>query len=591
MLRSEVETKYTWDLSKFYKDDKSWQADFKKLKKFVGVFASYKQKLGNADVLFEYLQKSKQCDLLLTRLYMYASNNFNTCLSNSAYGEMTTQLENLATIIGQEDSFVEPELLSYSEEYLTSLQKDKRFKNYKFYFKDLLRDKKHVLSEKEEALLSAVGSFAGDTSDVFNSLADVDFKFDDALDSKGEAHKISSYSDYVVLIKNKDRVLRQNAYKSYYKQFENFNNTISLNYITNLKADLFYAKARKFNNTFEAALYGDNIPKQLYKKLKEQVRLALPITKKYYELRKKALGVEELTFYDVNVSICNDIDKKFTFEEAKTIVLEALKPLGDEYVNVVKQAFNDRWIDVYPTKDKKSGGYETNSYDETPIILLNFVGDISDVFTLAHELGHAMHSYLTCKAQPYETHDYTIFLAEIASTFNEVLLTHYFLNNAKTNQEKLYFLDRYINLFNGTIFRQMQYSEFEEQAHNLVANNAPISKEILNKCYYDLNATYNPGVKNDDIKKYHWSCVPHFYRSFYVYKYATGLISAVSLALKVLQGNNCDLKNYFKFLSAGASDYSINILKNAGVDLTSNCPYELAFAELKKAVDQLEKLI
>ena len=265
--------------------------------------------------------------------------------------------------------------------------------------------------------------------------------------------------------------------------------------------------------------------------------------------------------------------------------------MGEDYVNTVKRAFSERWIDVYPTKDKRGGGYENNCYDETPIIMLNFVGVIDDVFTLIHELGHAMHSYKACLVQPFETHEYTIFLAEIASTFNEVLLTKYFLDNAKNNQEKLFFLDKYINLFLGTVFRQMQYAEFEEFAHSLVANNLPISKEILNQKYYELNALYNPGVENDKIKQFHWSIVPHFYSSFYVYKYATGLISAVTLASNVINNKPNALKKYYKFLEAGGSDYSTNILKHAGVDLTSEEPYKTAFSEFKKAVNQMEKLI
>lgn len=590
MERSEVEKQYTWDLSKFYKNNKAWFSDFEKLKTFEGKFGCFKGKLNDKQLLLNYLELSKSCDLLLTRLYMYCENNLNTCLSSKVFNEMTNQLTSLATIISQEDSFVEPELLSYSDDYLKSLLTDDRFQNHKFWIKDLMRDKKHVLSEKEEKLLSGVQSFAGDTNDIFSSLADVDFKFDSPLDSKGEEHELTD-ANYPLFLKNTDRVLRENAYKNFYGRYASFNNTIATNYISNLKADLFFSKARNFNNTLDAALYGSNIPLKLYNTLKQQVRAALPLTKKYYKLRKKALGLEKLNFYDVNVSICKNYDRRFTFEEAKQIVIEALAPMGEDYVNTVKRAFSERWIDVYPTRDKRGGGYENNSYDETPIIMLNFVGVVDDVFTLIHELGHAMHSFKSCAAQPYETHEYTIFLAEIASTFNEVLLTQYFLNKAETDQEKLFFLDKYINLFLGTVFRQMQYSEFEEFAHGLVAANLPISKEILNDEYYKLNALYNAGVENDKIKQYHWSIVPHFYRSFYVYKYATGLISAVTLANSVLSGKPNALKKYFKFLEAGGSDYSVNILKRAGVDLTCEEPYKVAFGELKKAINQMEKLI
>ena len=590
MLRSEVEKQYTWDLSKFYKNNKLWFDDYENLKKFVGKFKVFKGKLGDKQQLKKYLEINKNCSMLITKLYMYASNNLNTCLSNKTFNEMTTQLQGLSTLIAQEGSFAEPELLSYSDSYLKELQNDEDFKNNKFWFKELLRDKKHVLSEKEEKLLGGVQNFAGDCSDVFDSLADVDFVFDDALDSKGNPHEVTD-AKYPVLLKDKDRTLRENAYKSFYGRYKSFNNTITLNYISNLKSDLFFAKARNYKNTFDSALTGSNIPLKLYEMLKKQVRLNLPLSKKYYGLRKKALKLDKLEYYDLRVSVSDSFDRKFTFDEAKQIVLEALKPLGEEYVNTVKRAFSERWIDVYPTKDKRSGGYEIGMYGTTPLILLNFVGVVDDVFTLAHELGHAMHTFYSNKNQPFETCDYTIFLAEIASTFNEVLLTKYFLNNAKTSQEKLFFLDKFINLFNSTIFTQMQYSEFEEFAHNLIANNLPISKEILNEEYFRLNAIYNAGVNNDDLKKYHWSIVPHFYRSFYVYKYATGLISAVTLASNVLNNKPGALKKYFKFISAGGSDYSTNILKRAGVDLTTEEPYKVAFAELKAAINQMEKLI
>lgn len=590
MERKDVETKYTWDLSKFYSSDEKWFADFEKLKKYNNKFLKFKGKLNNKQVLKEYLNLSKSCSMLVEKLSMYSSNNLNTELSSKVYNIMQNQLGQVITQISTETSFVEPELLSYDESYLKELLHDADFKNDKFWIKDLIKDKKHVLSEKEEKLLSGMLNFAGDTGDIFDSLCDVDFKFEDAISSDKKHHELTQ-ATYSLLQKSSDRTLRESAYKNYYGKYKEFNNTIYVNYLSNLKADYFFSTARKFKNALESALYGSNIPQKLYLKLKQEVRKNIPLCTKYYEIRKRALKLDKLQYYDATVSLCDDFDKKYTFEEAKQIVLEALKPLGEDYVNVVKSAFTERWIDVYPTKDKIGGGYETGIYGFTPVVLLNFVGTIDDVFTLIHELGHAMHSYLSNKFQPYETSDYTIFLAEIASTFNEVLLTKYFLKNAKTSKEKIYFLDRYINLFMGTTFRQMQYSEFEEYAHMLVAKNLPISKEILNEKYYELNAEYNAGIENDDLKKYHWSIVPHFYRSFYAYKYASGLISAVSLATKVLNGGNDEREKYFKMLKSGGCDYSTNILKRAGVNLESSEPYDLAFSELKNAIENLDKLI
>ena len=590
MERSEVDVKYTWDLSKFYKSDELWYKDYNKFKKYLGVFKKYQGKLNNVDNLVEMLKVSKECDLLVTRLYMYASNNLNTELSNKTYNEMVGQLTNTLTQIEKEQSFVDPELLSYSEDYLQSLLKEPRLKTYRFMIKNLIRDKKHVLSEQEEKLLSGVAGFAGDCGDVFDSLTDVDFKFEDVVDKDGVKHELTS-ANYSLHLKSEDRVLRESAYKNFYGKFKDFNNTIFTNYLLNLKSDYFFSTARKYKDTFEAALYGGNISRRLYDKLLQKVHETLPVLEKYYTLRKTALGYDNLTFYDIGVSMVKDIDKKYTYEESQAIVLEALKPLGEYYNKLLNQAYDERWIDVYPTKDKISGGYQTDGYGYTPIILLNFVGVIDDVYTLAHELGHAMHTHFAQKHQPYETYNYSIFLAEIASTFNEVLLTKYFLKNAKTDDEKLYYLDKYVKLVISTVFSQMQYSEFEQYAHNLVAKNLPISKEKLNEKYAELNAMYAKGVTQDEFKSYHWSIVPHFYRSFYVYKYATGLISAITLANKVLNGTKEDLDRYFKMLSSGGSDYSTNILKAAGVDLTKDEPYDIAFGELKDAIEQMEKIV
>lgn len=590
MERSEVDVKYTWDLSKFYASDKLWYKDYNKFKKYLGLFKKYEGHLNDVNKLVEMLEISKECDLLVTRLYMYASNNLNTELSNKTYNEMVGQLTNTLTQIEKEQSFVDPELLGYSEEYLQSLLKEPRLKTYKFMIKNLMREKKHVLSDKEEKLLSGVSGFAGDCADVFDSLTDVDFKFDDVVDKDGNKHELTS-ANYSLHLKSEDRVLRESAYRNFYGKFKEFNNTIFVNYQLNLKSDHFFSTARKFKNTFEAALYSGNISPKLYNKLLQKTHESIPVLKDYYELRKYALGYDKLNFYDIGVSIVKDIDKKYTYEEAQSIVLEALKPLGEYYNNLLKQAYDERWIDVYPTKDKISGGYQTDGYGFTPIILLNFVGVIDDVFTLAHELGHAMHTHFAQKHQPYETYSYSIFLAEIASTFNEVLLIKHLLKNAKSDDEKLYYLDKYVKLIISTVFSQMQYSEFEQYAHNLIANNLPISKEVLNKKYEELNAQYAPGVNQDEMKSYHWSIVPHFYRSFYVYKYATGLISAITLANKVLNGTQEDLDRYFKMLSSGGSDYSTNILKSAGVDLTTDEPYNIAFGELEEAIKEMKKIL
>lgn len=590
MKRSEVDPKYTWDLSYLYKDNNEWYKDYNKFCKYKGVFKKYQGRLNNVDTLIEYFEKNKECDLLVTRLYMYVANNLNTDLSNKDYNEMMGQLVSTSSLINEEDSFVESELLSYSDDYLKSLIKEPRLKNHRFYLKDLMKDKAHVLSEKEEKLLSGVSNFAGDSGDVFDSLTDVDFKFSDVKDSNNKKHTLTQ-ATYSLLMRSTDRVLRKNAYTTYFTKYKDFNNTIFTNYYSNLKADNFYSKVRHHKSRFDAALYNENISPKLYYKLKEKVNENIPLINRYYQLRKKALKLDVLTNYDNSVSICGDFDKKYTYTDAQDIVLKALQPLGDDYIDLIKLAFNQRWIDVYPTENKLSGGYENCGYNCRPVILLNFVGVVNDVFTLGHELGHAMHSYKADHAQPYETHDYTIFLAEIASTFNEILINKYLLEHATTSDERLYFLDKYVKLFVGTIFAQMEYSEFEEYAHDLVNKNLPISKELLNSYWSELEKKYFSVTEPDDLKQYFWSVIPHFYRSFYVYKYATGLISAVALSTMVLEGGKPELDRYFHMLESGGSDYSTNILKRAGVDLTTDTPYDMAFKQLKNAIDEMEKII
>ena len=590
MNNNKTDIKYTWDLSKFYKSDAEWYADFKNAQSYVGRFLEFKGKLNNKVELKKYFDLNKEVSLLIDKLYMYASNSSNVDLDNATYNEMVNQVVGLATELDAEDSFSEPELLSYPEEYFNDLIADDNFKHSRVYFKNLLRDKKHVLSEQEEKLISQVKNFAGDSADLFDAITNVDFKFEDAVDSNGVKHELTK-TNISKHLESQDRVLRKSASENYDKKYKEFNNTIAINYINNLKADYFFSAARKFKNTFEASLYAENISSQLYNKLLEQTEKHIPLLNRYYSLRKKALGLDMLFGYDVSVSMCKDFDKKFDYEESKQIILESLKPLGEDYLNNIKHIFDNRWIYVFPRRGKRSGGYESDMYGISPVILYNFEGTMHDVLGVSHELGHAMHTVKAHSAQPYELAEYTIFLAEIASTFNEVLTFKYLIKNAKTKEEKLYYLDHYLTLFRAAIFTQVKFSEFEQFAHGLVANNEPISKDVLNDMAEVLSKKYNSVCEHTEYGKYWWSTIPHLYSSFYVYKYATGLIAAVSLAEKVLAGGETELENYFKFLSAGGSDFSTNILKNAGVDLETDEPYNLAFNEFENIINQMEELI
>lgn len=590
MKRSEVAENLKWDLTKFCASDQKWYEEFEKLKGYVGKFEVYKGKLNNKKLLKQMLNLDVECNKIMDGLEMYAYHNLNTQLNNKTYSEMVNVLGALTTKLSTETSFVTPELLSYDVSYLNELKNDPNFKNNKMWFTRLINDKEHVLSEAEEKLISSMQNFLGDSSDIFDSITDCDFEFKDALDSAGKAHKVSN-ATYPILIKCDDRVLRKNTHASLWSTFKQYNNSLFLNYNLNLKTDNFLAKAKKFNDSFDYALYEWDVPRSVYNKLKQKVNQVVNLNARYYNLRRKAMGYEKLHSYDAVANITPHIDKKYTFEQAQQMILNGLKPLGEQYGEYVKQAYAERWVDVMPTEHKVGGGYSHSSYWTTPVILLNYTDDAQDVIDLAHELGHSIHSLLSNKAQPYETHSYPIVLAEIASTFNEILLIKYLIENAQTKEEKLFYVDKYLVLFSSKIFGSIKNTEFEEFAHGLVSEGKPISKDILNDKFESLSNIYNNGIEPNEFKKYGWSAISHFYTSFYMFQYATGLVAAMSFVNKVLNGSKTELNNYLGFLKSGGSNYPCEILKNAGINLEEDEPYDLAFVEMENALNLMEEII
>lgn len=588
--RNQIKTEYKWDLTKLYKSDEELLHDIDFLKNKVGAVSKFKGQLGNKEKFVDFHKLNKEITLISEKVGQYVGLKHCEDLSIQKYVEIHSILNSLSTAAAVAGAFVEPELASLSDEYLLSLSNDNRLKNNAFAIREIIRNKPHTLTEVEENVIAMVGDFAGGYSDVFDNIDNVDIKFNSAKDSKGKEHKVNN-SNYVLLLEKKDRTLRENAFKSLYKSFMDFGHTISTNLINSVRVDNFYSKTYKFDSSLNKSLFVNNLEFQVYDNLILNVHNNLPLLHKYFKILKKTLNVEKLNYWDIYLPL-SSYNKKYNFDKIMEVIYTAMQPLGSEYVEILKRSVAERWIDVYPTVNKMSGAFCSSIYSVSPYVLLNHVGNIESLFTTAHELGHALHSFYSTKTQPIETYNYTIFLAEIASITNEILLLKYLYNLAKTKSEKLYYLDKYLKMFKSTIFRQTMFSEFEDYAHKLIENDKPISLNVLKKYYGDLNKKYH-GKALTHCKEIEFECfrIPHFYRSYYVYKYATGMVCAIYIANKILANDKNMIKNYKTFLKSGGSDYPGNILLKCGIDLRKDDAYDVAFAEMKWALDEIEKII
>ncbi len=589
--KNQIEEKYRWNLKDIYSSEDELNKDIEKVATYVSILPKYKGKLKKSKVCLEFFEKCTELSQILDKVEIYISLKLSENLEDNKYIELSSVVSNIAKQIAVATSFEDAELIGYGEKYINKLLKDPRFANYSMSLKNFLREKDHILDEKSEIMLSKAMRALGGFSDVYDNIDTLDLKFEDALDSKGKKIEVNQHN-YSELMESRDRVLRKNAYLSYLQGYKSLSNTIATNYIGSLEGDWFVADSYKFKSVLEESMFGENINKNVYEKLLENVNKNLKLMHKFYAIKKKALKLDKFYIYDRSVKITN-LSEKMPFEQCYDRVIEAMSILGEEYVEGLKLARDNCWIDVYPYEGKTTGGFCCNMFKPHPYILLNTVDDSRSIYTLAHELGHAMHGYLSAKVQPYQTHDHTIFLAEIASTVNEVLLFKYLYNNAKTKKEKLSHLEKYVSNIIATIYIQTMYSEFEYFAHTLVEEGKPISKDILNNKYKELNEKYY-GKSVNIIKEdggSTWQRIPHFYRAYYVYKYATGMSSAINFATRILQGEEGAKEKYLQFLKAGTSDYSIDILRNAGVDLEDNQTYQVVFDEISWAIKEMEKLI
>lgn len=591
-LRCEIEDKYKWDLTKIYKDEKEWQKDFDDVKEKILKVLEYKDSfLSNGKKLYEYLKYDEEVSRKLEKIYYYAHLNYDADTLDEKYKVMTNKVSDLFTKYNELSSFVVPEILKLDEEKLNTFYKDEeRLEDYRFSIENIYRFKNHTLDEEKEKMLSNLSKCLSNPEETYEALTDSDFEYDYITDEKGNKVKFNE-SNYSLFIKSKDRSVRKKAFEMLHNKYKKYIRTITSTYKGEVENNVVLAKIRNYDSAISASLYSDNVPVDIYNNLIKVVNDNMNVLYDYYDLKKEMLSLDRLHMYDTYVEIINKIDKKYSFDEAKEIVIDALSVLGDKYVKNLKKAFDEKWIDIYHSKGKRSGAYSSGNFDVNPYVLLNFEGTLNDVSTLAHELGHSMHTYLSCKNNPYQYSSYEIFVAEVASTVNELLLANYMLKNSKNKDEKLAIINHILDLFKATLYRQTMFAEFEKETHKLREKGEVLTSELLSNTYYNLVKKYfGPNVLCDDLIRYEWARIPHFYYNFYVYKYATGISAASYIVDGILNNKEGALENYINFLKTGGSMYPLDELKIAGVNLNSKSVVLSAIKTFEKYLKEFKDI-
>ena len=591
-LRCEIEDKYKWDLTKIYKDEKEWQRDFDDVKEKILKVLEYKDSfLSNGKKLYEYLKYDEEVSRKLEKIYYYAHLNYDADTLDEKYKVMTNKVSDLFTKYNELSSFVVPEILKLDEEKLNTFYKDEeKLEDYRFSIENIYRFKNHTLDEEKEKMLSNLSKCLSNPEETYEALTDSDFEYDYITDEKGNKVKFNE-SNYSLFIKSKDRSVRKRAFEMLHNKYKKYIRTITSTYKGEVENNVVLAKIRNYDSAISASLYSDNVSQDIYNNLIKVVNDNMDVLYDYYDLKREILSLDRLHMYDTYVEIINKIDKKYSFDEAKEIVMEALSVLGDKYVKNLKKAFDEKWIDIYHSKGKRSGAYSSGNFDVNPYVLLNFEGTLNDVSTLAHELGHSMHTYLSCKNNPYQYSSYEIFVAEVASTVNELLLANYMLKNSKNKEEKLAVINHILDLYKATLYRQTMFAEFEKETHKLREKGEVLTSDLLSNTYYNLVKKYfGPNVLCDDLIKYEWARIPHFYYNFYVYKYATGISAASYIVDGILNNKEGALENYMKFLKSGGSMYPLDELKIAGVNLNSKSVILSAIKTFEKYLKEFKDI-
>ncbi len=587
--RDKVDARYKWNLDAIIAGKDAWEELYFKTDERLPLVSKFADKLNDEDTLFECLEFNTRMEHDIMNLYTYAKMHFDEDTRVGEYQAMSNRAEMLFVKYSTFSSFIMPEISELSKERLEELSKNKRFKDYDVFFKHVIRNKEIVLSKKEEKLLSEVGLFSGTNEEVFTMFDNADVKFTPVKDDDGNEVEMS-HGAYSVLLQAEKQEVRKAAFESMFNAYKDHINMIAANYAGNVKKDWFFAKVRGFKSALDYSMYNEDVPPTCYKKLLEAVGEGTKTMHDYIALRKKVLGLDTLNMYDLYMPLVNEQEMAVDFDKAADIVKDALKVMGKEYSDTLASSFENNWIDVYENKGKKSGAYSWGVHGVHPFVLLNYQETLNDIFTLAHELGHAMHSYYSNSALPEQKAGYTIFCAEIASTVNEVLLLKHLLKTA-TGDFRKYLLAYYLDMFRTTLFRQTMFSEFEVIAHEMVERGEPLTAPALSEAYYELNKKYyGPAVEHNDLIRYEWARIPHFYSSYYVYKYATGITTAVSIATNILNQGEEYFAKYKKFLSAGGSMSPLDIIRLADVDLESDAPYKMAMDEFKKTLEELKAM-
>jgi oligoendopeptidase F len=591
--RSEIKQEDTWRLEDIFSTDEAWEKEFTEIKSALPKLADYKGKLGeSADTLYEALTYQDKVMERLGKLYTYAHMKYDQDTTNSTYQALHDRARNLYTQASSLSSYIVPELLSVDESKIKQfLQEKDELKLYEHSLDEINRQRPHVLSAEQEELLAQASEVLGSSSNTFGMLNNADLTFPTIKDENGEEVEIT-HGRYVRFLESEDPRVREDAFKAVYKTYGDFKNTFASTLSGTVKKDNFSAKVRNYESARQAALSSDNIPESVYENLISTVHDHLDLLQRYVKLRKEVLKLEEVHMYDLYTPLIKDVKMEVTYDEAKDYILKGLQPLGEEYNSILKEGFENRWVDIHENKGKRSGAYSSGAYGTNPYILMNWQDNVNNLFTLAHEFGHSVHSYYTRKNQPYPYGNYSIFVAEVASTCNEALLNHYLLNTIEDEKERLYLLNHFLEGFRGTVFRQTMFAEFEHIIHQKAQEGEPLTPELLTKIYYDLNKQYfGEDIVVDEEIGLEWARIPHFYYNYYVYQYATGYSAATALSNQILEEGQPAVDRYLEFLKAGSSDYPIEVLKKAGVDMTSSKPIEEACKVFEEKLNEMEELL
>ena len=592
MKREEQRLEDTWDLTTIFESDEAFETALKDVEKYLDSAEKFKGGIDSKEMLLEALETEREISVAVRKVYIYAHLKHDQDTSNDKYTAMEGRVRSILIKINTAWSFLTPAIMNIDEDTLREWAEDPSLSEFKFDLEKLNKTRAHVLSDKEESILAQAGEVMSTPTQTFSMFNNADLEFPDVTDKDGNTHALSQ-GTFIDHLKSEDRVLRESAYENLYSTYRKFENTISSTLQGVVSAHAFEARVRGYNSSRHQALSRNFIPETVYDNLVKTVNDNLPLLHKYTELRKRILGLDELKMYDMYTPLVKDVEFDMTYENAKEWMLKSLEPMGTEFTDIVKEGLENRWVDVYENKGKRSGAYSSGTYGTNPYILMNWTDSVNNLFTLTHEFGHSVHSYLSRKYQTANQSGYSIFVAEVASNFNEALLADYMMKNLDDDKKKMYLLNEQLDGFRGSVFRQTMFAEFEHEIHTMKEAGTPLTAGTLNKLYGELNKKYfGDAVSYDDNIASEWARIPHFYMNYYVYQYSTGYAAAQTLADQVLNGGTEVAERYMnEFLKKGSSDYPINVLKNAGVDMTTTEPIESAMKVFERQLNELEALL